>query len=106
MLERIFVLEDDNQVLVKHIPPRIMRELEKEPDATAGLDDFAGLSFQDATAAFQTRLLEAVLRRHDGNPAAAAEKLGMTPNALPQIGRSTCRERGGRTVWTRWSPAP
>src|SRR3546814_17983484 len=98
MLERIFVLEDDNQVLVKHIPPRIMRELEKEPDATAGLDGFAGLSFQDATAAFQTRLLEAVLRRHDGNLAAAAEKLGMTRHALRhhmKIGRASCRER----VW-------
>jgi transcriptional regulator with PAS, ATPase and Fis domain len=85
LLERIFVLEDDNQVLVRHIPPRIMREVEKGPGPAAAAgspDDFAGLSFQDATAAFQARLLEGALQHHGGNLAAAAEALGMTRHAL------------------------
>ena len=86
LLERIFVLEDDNQVLVKHIPPRIMREVEKGPPPekgeTSGPDDFKGLSFQDATALFQARLLESALTGHGGNLTAAAESLGMTRHAL------------------------
>jgi DNA-binding NtrC family response regulator len=62
-----------------------MREVEKGPGPAAtagGPDDFAGLGFQDATAAFQARLLEGALRRHGGNLAAAAEALGMTRHAL------------------------
>jgi len=86
LLERIFVLEDDNQVLVKHIPPRIMREVEEGPSAGAAapsdLEDLAGLSFQDATAAFQTRLIEAALERHTGDLQAVAEALGMSRHAL------------------------
>jgi transcriptional regulator with GAF, ATPase, and Fis domain len=62
-----------------------MREVEKGPgpaEAAGGPDDFAGLTFQDATAAFQRRLLDAALQRHTGNLAAAAEALGMTRHAL------------------------
>jgi two-component system, NtrC family, response regulator AtoC len=86
LLERIFVLEDDNQVLARHIPPRIMREVEHGPGPAEGegatAAGYAGLSFQDATAAFQTRLLQDALRHHGGNLAAAAEALGMTRHAL------------------------
>jgi len=89
LLERIFVLEDDNRVLVRHIPPRIMREVEKGPTAEAaggseapGLEGLAGLSFQDATAVFQRRVIEAALQRHGRNIQAAAEELGMSRHAL------------------------
>lgn len=86
LLERIFILEDDNQVLVKHIPPRIMREVENgpapEPSGGGDLDAFKGLSFQEATAAFQGRLLQDALTQADGNLTAAAEALGMSRHAL------------------------
>ena len=101
LLERIFILEDDNQVLVKHIPPRIMREVEKTEPATPGkarliggpeivgegidaegMDAWQDLSFQEATAAFQTHLLESTLQRYGGNLTEAAESLGMTRHAL------------------------
>ena len=85
LLERIFVLEDDNRVMVKHIPPRIMREVEKGPavdDAAPGLDTFEGLPFQEATAAFQRRLIEVALARHGGNLQAVASTLGMSRHAL------------------------
>ncbi len=86
LLERIFILEDDNQVLVKHIPPRIMREVENGPAPAPsegdGLDAFKGLSFQEATAAFQGQLLQDALTRADGNLAGAAEALGMSRHAL------------------------
>ena len=86
LLERIFVLEDDNQVLVKHIPPRIMREVEKGPEPEAGgaggLEGYVGLPFPEATAKFQKRLIETALQRHDGNLQAAAEALGMSRHAL------------------------
>lgn len=86
LLERIFILEDDNQVLVKHIPPRIMREVEdgpaSEPSEGDGLDAYQGLSFQEATATFQGRLLQDALTQADGNLTAAAEALGMSRHAL------------------------
>ena len=86
LLERIFVLEDDNRVLVRHIPPRIMREVERgpapEPAGADGTADYAGMPFQDATAVFQRRLIEAALRDHNGNLQATAETLGMSRHAL------------------------
>ncbi len=86
LLERIFVLEDDNKVLVKHIPPRIMREVEDgpaaDPENADPMDAYDGLSFQEATAAFQVRLLEAALAASGGNLTAAAQSLGMSRHAL------------------------
>ena len=85
LLERIFVLEDDNQVLVRHIPPRIMRELESPTAASnqvSAKDVSPGLSFHSATAVFQRGLIEASLREHGHNLSASAEALGLSRHAL------------------------
>ena len=88
LLERIFVLEDDEQVLVRHIPPRIMRELEHPPnvsDQASSVRIMAvppGLSFHRATAVFQRRLIEDSLRQHGHNLNASAQALGLSRHAL------------------------
>jgi transcriptional regulator with PAS, ATPase and Fis domain len=90
LLERIFVLEDDNRVLVKHIPPRILREVNK-PQQSENEAQFDGFdfraaaksgSFQQLTAAFQRQLIEAALERSDGNLTNAARRLGISRHAL------------------------
>ena len=90
LLERIFVLEDENRILVKHLPPRILREsiaprtlpAETGANAPAGLDNFQGLSFYEATAQFQRDLIHATLARTDGNLSVAARELGLSRHAL------------------------
>ncbi len=86
LLERIFVLEDDQQVLVKHIPPRIMREVERPTRHTPGpapdTGHWEGMSYQEATRLFQAQLIEQALARYNGNLTATAEALGLTRHAL------------------------
>jgi two-component system, NtrC family, response regulator AtoC len=91
LLERIFILEDDREVLVAHIPPRIMREVEggerfdmddpavQEFDGTAG--EAKNLNFHAATQTFQRRLIERALAAH-GGVSLAAEALGISRHAL------------------------
>lgn len=84
LLERIIVLETDDRILVKHIPPRIMRELEagsRMPDvATDG--SIAGRSFQDATSEFQISIIQNALAECNGKLSDAAESLGLSRHAL------------------------
>jgi len=93
LLERIFVLEDENRVMVKHLPQRILREVvppravaNATPaiEAPAGLapEDFRGLSFHEATAEFQRALIRSTLARTGGNLAMAARELGLSRHAL------------------------
>ncbi len=90
LLERIFILEDDREVLVAHIPPRIMREVEgggsfdadDQPTAEFGVAPGAGiLDFHAATQAFQRRLIERALAAH-GGVSLTAEALGISRHAL------------------------
>ena len=83
LLERIFVLETDNVIRISHIPPRIMRELETG-DATKTQADAlpSGLSFQEATREYQTRLIEQTLLQHGGRKGDSAAALGLTRHAL------------------------
>ncbi len=86
LLERIFILEDDHRVLVKHIPPRIMREVERStispPSTAPDAWRWEGVSYQEATRLFQVHLIEQALERYSGNLSATAESLGMTRHAL------------------------
>jgi len=85
LLERIFVLETDDIIKIKHIPPRIMREVEIGGPATAdqGTAPAApGLSFQEATEAFQRDLIRQSLDRAQGRKGEAATALGLTRHAL------------------------
>lgn len=86
LLERIFVLETDNQILVKHIPPRIMRELESGASLTQSnsFDEMSGAnkSFQDATSEFQVKIIQNALSLKNGKLSQAAESLGLSRHAL------------------------
>lgn len=87
LLERIFVLETEDLIKAKHIPPRIMREVEvgspppdvQGNDATSRITD---LPFQAATDAFQKDLIRQSLTKARGKKGAAAESLGLTRHAL------------------------
>ena len=83
LLERIFVLETDDVIRITHIPPRIMRELENDNrNETPGDTLPTGLSFQEATKAYQSRLIEQTLLQHGGRKAESAAALGLTRHAL------------------------
>ena len=84
LLERIFVLETDDRILVKHIPPRIMREVEAGAGVPTIVTDsnFANKSFQDATSAFQTSLIQNALTQSNGKLSDAADMLGLSRHAL------------------------
>jgi transcriptional regulator with PAS, ATPase and Fis domain len=91
LLERIFILEEEDQILVSHIPPRILREVGKGPGIppgplAAGLlktpSVMVGETFHAATAAFQEALIENALRETHGGLSAAADLLGLSRHAL------------------------
>ena len=85
LLERIFVLEDEDQIRVKHIPPRIMREVEAGGAATkavASADQSQGKSFLDSTNEFQIRMITNAIEGSNGKLADAAETLGLSRHAL------------------------
>ena len=84
LIERIFVLEDDARILVRHLPDRILRELRSgRPVAPAGEGDAPRVAeYREATLAFQRRLIEQALSRANGNLTKAAGELGLTRHAL------------------------
>jgi len=88
LLERIFVLEEDNQILVKHIPPRIMREIEGGASFSAPSalpSGWEGKSFQEATSSFQSWLIQSALDGNQGKLSDAAASLGMSRHALRHL---------------------
>lgn len=93
LLERIFILESENHVLARHIPPRIMREVE-EGVGTMYPEDLSDdifqknsgaiekLGFYDATSSFQKQLIKKALFSSNGGITRAAKILGMSRHAL------------------------
>lgn len=88
LLARIFILEDEDQILVRHIPDRIMREVEgRNPPAAhgrtrAGSAAVPSLPFHEATAVFQRRLIVDAVDGANGKLSAAARALGLSRHAL------------------------
>jgi DNA-binding NtrC family response regulator len=87
LLERIFILEDDNRILVRHLPDRILREIRaggptSQVDLDTGPATTGGLSYHDATVAYQRRLIESALAASEGNLTNAARTLGLSRHAL------------------------
>ncbi|MBE9552978.1 MAG: sigma 54-interacting transcriptional regulator [Proteobacteria bacterium] len=92
LLERIFILEEDNRILVRHVPPRIMRELD---GGTSSVEEEHGfgegfpldaksaetLDFHTRTRAFQRRMVERALA-DKGGVSGAAGALGISRHAL------------------------
>ncbi|WP_212525927.1 sigma 54-interacting transcriptional regulator [Actibacterium sp. MT2.3-13A] len=88
LLERIFILEDDDEVLPRHMPDRILRTVRAgaqtvpppvPEDGEAGL---LAAGFHAATAQFQTRLIEKALVAAGGNQQDAAALLQISRHAL------------------------
>jgi two-component system, NtrC family, response regulator AtoC len=96
LLERNFILEEDNTIRAHHLPDRILRSVGAKSVSTAeswsvGGDDLEAEGdegeaesgdFHAATAKFQRTLLHRALDRHGGNAGAAAEALGLSRHAM------------------------
>jgi two-component system response regulator AtoC len=87
LLERIFILEDEDTILAHHLPARILREVESgtTPDRALPAPESgaaANLDYQSATAAFQERLIRSALDSCGGSLSEAAARLGLSRHAL------------------------
>ena len=85
LLERIFILEEDDVILPRHLPDRILRTVVGRPPAEAetrsGVETVA-TGFHEATVEFQRKLLARALAEADGNLQAAAAALNISRHAL------------------------
>ncbi|WP_349357515.1 sigma 54-interacting transcriptional regulator [Stappia sp.] len=103
LLERIFILEDENVILPRHLPDRILRTVRagsstitpadgEAPDtpntASAAIpppaltEDAAGLGFHEATQAYQKALIDRALAASGNNMKEAAARLRISRHAL------------------------
>jgi two-component system, NtrC family, response regulator AtoC len=85
LLERIFVLEEEDQIRVAHIPRRIMREVEAgrpSTDAEVAANLSHGNSFQESTSEFQIQMIRNAIESSNGKLAEAARALGLSRHAL------------------------
>ncbi|MBN8891246.1 MAG: Fis family transcriptional regulator [Rhodospirillales bacterium 70-18] len=81
LIERIFILEDDPRILVRHLPARILRDA-ADPTAADDAGEAAPQGFEAATQAFQQRLVRRALAEGGGNLGQAARLLGLSRHAL------------------------
>lgn len=83
LLERIFILEDEDEILPRHLPDRILRTVAagartvSSPAAPDGAGDYHA-----ATESFQRGLISQALNRANGNQPDAAKALGLSRHAL------------------------
>lgn len=83
LLERIFILEDDNLVATQHLPDRIMRAIRAGGQAPATSPALLlDANFHDATEAFQRMLIEQALQKNQGSLQHAAAALDLSRHAL------------------------
>jgi two-component system response regulator AtoC len=86
LLERIFILEDEDIIMLRHLPARILREVQETgrtedmPAVDAGAAD--NRTYHDATAAYQAGLIRGALAATSGSLADAAARLGLSRHAL------------------------
>lgn len=84
LLERIFILEDEDIILPRHLPDRILRTVRSGAPAIPPAGDTALVSegFHEATAQFQRGLVTRALEQSGGNQQDAANLLRLTRHAL------------------------
>lgn len=82
LLERIFILEDEDEILPRHLPDRILRTVSGQDDKVASVPIDSGDDYHSATEAFQRSLIGQALSNSDGNPQDAAKTLGLSRHAL------------------------
>lgn len=89
LIERIFILEEEDMILPGHLPDRILRTARARSanvlpaiPSVASTQDFASLGFHGASAAFQKQLVQDALAAADGNLQQAAAALKISRHAL------------------------
>jgi transcriptional regulator with PAS, ATPase and Fis domain len=88
LLERIFILEDDDLVLPRHLPDRILRTVRAGLDAVPSLEEahafdaIPAQAFHAATAEFQRHLIRRALAASENNLQKAASLLELSRHAL------------------------
>ncbi|EIM28810.1 sigma-54 interaction domain-containing protein [Microvirga lotononidis] len=87
LLERIFILEDENTIMLKHLPARILRDI-KEGEKTEQPSEIreaitkGSVDYYEATTAFQIKLIRHMLAATNGSLTEAATRLGLSRHAL------------------------
>nr|WP_202050035.1 sigma-54 dependent transcriptional regulator [Microvirga mediterraneensis] len=87
LLERIFILEDENTIMVKHLPARILRDIkegektEQPPEIREAIAK-GNVDYYEATTAFQIKLIRHMLAATNGSLTEAATRLGLSRHAL------------------------
>lgn len=87
LLERIFILEDENTIMLRHLPARIMRDVKESEKAAQSLESTEAIEkgpidYYQATSAFQIKLIRQTLFATNGNLTEAAARLGLSRHAL------------------------
>ncbi|WP_372839775.1 sigma-54 interaction domain-containing protein [Phaeovulum sp.] len=84
LLERIFILEEDDVILPRHLPARILRSVAAggAPVGPEGAAPAPEGSFREATEAFQRMIVAQALEAAEGNLQTAATRLGLSRHAL------------------------
>ncbi len=87
LIERIAILEREDEVLVAHLPDRILREVEGRAAPAPGAGEGAGAlplnrGFHLASEDFQRALITAALAEAGGRQARAAARLRLSRHAL------------------------
>lgn len=83
LLERIFILEDDDVILPRHLPDRIIRSVRAGGiPAQGGAAGSAAEGFHEATSDFQRKLIARAMVEADGNIQSAANALRISRHAL------------------------
>lgn len=87
LLERIFILEDENTIMLRHLPARILRDVKEseKPGQQVEMGEPMGegpLDYYEATASFQVRIIRHALAAANGSLTEAAARLGLSRHAL------------------------
>jgi len=86
LIERFFILEDDNQIRVDHLPDRILRTVRSGSNnvtpAEQGQNDHFSKGFYEETSLFQKNLIEQVLNQNSNNIQETASKLKISRHSL------------------------
>lgn len=83
LLERIFILEEEDEILPRHLPDRILRTVIAGAQTTAATIPPDGLGdYHAATESFQRDLIGQGLARTGGNQQETARALGLSRHAL------------------------
>ncbi|WP_245795029.1 sigma-54 interaction domain-containing protein [Thioclava marina] len=82
LLERIFILEEEDEILPSHLPERIPRSLRQSAGEAAPMQSLPKGGFHELSAEFQRQIIAQALADANGNLQSAAEALKLSRHAL------------------------